>query len=83
MPLATRGSGSPGRLPDLAGVTDVLVPEGFRRAHVNERRAQVNYLDLYLIHQPFGDIYAQWRAMEDLHQQGLIRASGTNWHGEH
>ncbi|MEV0462852.1 aldo/keto reductase [Nocardia tengchongensis] len=40
-------------------------------------RLGVDYLDLYLIHQPFGDYYGEWRAMQDLHRQGLIRAIGV------
>lgn len=41
----------------------------------------LDYLDLYLIHQPFGDIHGAWRAMEELHQEGLIRAIGvSNFH---
>lgn len=35
-------------------------------------------LDLYLIHQPFGDIYGSWRAMQDLYRQGAIRAIGVS-----
>ncbi|BDR53391.1 aldo/keto reductase [Bombiscardovia nodaiensis] len=38
----------------------------------------LDYLDLYLIHQPFGDYYGAWRAMEDLYEQGLIRAIGVS-----
>ncbi|WP_455769370.1 aldo/keto reductase [Nocardia salmonicida] len=41
------------------------------------RRLGLDYLDLYLIHQPYGDYYAEWRAMEALHKQGLIRAIGV------
>lgn len=37
-------------------------------------RLQVDYLDLYLIHQPFGDIYGSWRAMEELYREGKIKA---------
>jgi 2,5-diketo-D-gluconate reductase A len=45
------------------------------------KRLQVDYLDLYLIHQPFGDVYGEWRAMEELYQQGKIRAIGvSNFH---
>lgn len=40
-------------------------------------RLGLDYLDLYLIHQPFGDYYGEWRAMQDLHRQGLIRAIGV------
>lgn len=41
-------------------------------------RLQLNYLDLYLIHQPYGDVYGSWRAMEDLYEQGKIRAIGVS-----
>ena len=44
-------------------------------------KLQVDYLDLYLIHQPFGDIYGSWRAMEELYREGKIRAIGvSNFH---
>ena len=39
---------------------------------------QVDYIDLYLIHQPFGDIYGAWHAMEELYEQGKIRAIGVS-----
>ena len=38
----------------------------------------LDYLDLYLIHQPFGDYYGAWRAMEKLHREGLVRAIGVS-----
>ena len=41
-------------------------------------KLQLDYLDLYLIHQPFGDIYASWRAMEELYREGKIRAIGVS-----
>jgi diketogulonate reductase-like aldo/keto reductase len=41
-------------------------------------RLQLEYLDLYLIHQPYGDVYGAWRAMEELHEQGKIRAIGVS-----
>lgn len=37
----------------------------------------LDYLDLYLIHQPFGDYYGSWRAMEELYSEGKIRAIGV------
>jgi diketogulonate reductase-like aldo/keto reductase len=40
------------------------------------KRLQLDYLDLYLIHQPFGDVYGSWRAMEELNQDGRTRAIG-------
>ena len=41
-------------------------------------RLQLDTLDLYLIHQPFGDVYGSWRAMEELHREGRIRAIGVS-----
>ena len=41
-------------------------------------RLQLDYLDLYLIHQPFGDVYGAWRAMEELYAQGRIKAIGVS-----
>lgn len=53
-----------------------------RRAFdASRRRLGLDHVDLYLIHQPYGDYYSSWRAMEDLHGQGLIRAIGvSNFH---
>ena len=42
------------------------------------KRLQLDYIDLYLIHQPFGDVYGEWRAMEELYQQGKARAIGVS-----
>jgi diketogulonate reductase-like aldo/keto reductase len=41
-------------------------------------KLQLEYLDLYLIHQPYGDVYGAWRAMEELHREGRIRAIGVS-----
>ena len=41
-------------------------------------RLQLDYLDLYLIHQPFGDVYGAWRAMEELYREGKVRAIGVS-----
>ncbi|MFD2334166.1 aldo/keto reductase [Cohnella sp. GCM10020058] len=44
-------------------------------------RLQLDYLDLYLIHQPFGDVHGSWRAMEELYHEGKVRAIGvSNFH---
>lgn len=42
------------------------------------KNLQLDYLDLYLIHQPFGDYYGSWRAMEELYKAGKIRAIGVS-----
>jgi 2,5-diketo-D-gluconate reductase A len=42
------------------------------------RRLQLDYLDLYLIHQPFGDVHGSWRAMEEACRAGKLRAIGVS-----
>jgi 2,5-diketo-D-gluconate reductase A len=41
-------------------------------------RLQMDYLDLYLIHQPFGDLHGSWRAMEEAYGSGKLRAIGVS-----
>jgi len=44
-------------------------------------KLQLDYLDLYLIHQPYGDVHGSWRAMEELYKAGKVRAIGvSNFH---
>jgi 2,5-diketo-D-gluconate reductase A len=53
--------------------------EGTLKAFDNSlKRLQLDTIDLYLIHQPFGDVYGEWRAMEELYQQGKVRAIGVS-----
>ena len=56
--------------------------EGTKKAFENSlKRLQLDYLDLYLIHQPYGDVYGEWSAMEDLYREKKIRAIGVaNFH---
>jgi len=42
------------------------------------KKLQLDYLDLYLIHQPFGDVHGAWRAMEELYKNGRVRAIGVS-----
>lgn len=49
-------------------------PSAFARSMDN---LGLEYLDLYLIHQPFGDYYGEWRAMQELHRDGHSRAIGV------
>ena len=44
-------------------------------------KLQLEYLDLYLIHQPYGDVFGSWRAMQELYEEGKIKAIGVaNFH---
>lgn len=53
--------------------------ESTKRAFAKSlERLQLDYLDLYLIHQPFGDVYGSWRAMEELYREGAVRDIGVS-----
>lgn len=43
----------------------------------SRKKLGLDYLDLYLIHMPFGDYYGSWRAMEELYRAGKVRAIGV------
>ncbi len=52
--------------------------EGLREAFTRSmEKLGLDYLDLYLIHMPLGDYYGAWRAMEELYQEGKVRAIGV------
>ena len=62
----------------IADAGDERTPAAFERSL---KRLQLDYVDLYLIHQPVGDVYGAWRAMEALYRKGQIRAIGvSNFH---
>ncbi len=56
--------------------------DGTKKAFENSlKKLQLDYLDLYLIHQPFGDVYGEWKAMQELYKEGRVRAIGvSNFH---
>lgn len=46
-------------------------------------KLQLNYLDLYLVHQPYGDVFGSWKAMQELYEEGKIKAIGVaNFHSD-
>ena len=52
--------------------------EGAKRGFAKSlERLGLDYIDLYLIHQPLSDVYGAWRAMEELYQEGVVRAIGV------
>jgi len=60
-------------------IQDRPVEDNTKRAFdASLQRLGLDYLDLYLIHQPYGDVYSQWRAMQELHAQGAIKAIGVS-----
>ena len=63
-------------------VQDAPAQENTRRAfEVSMHKLGLDYLDLYLMHQPYGDVYGQWRAMQELYREGRVRAIGVaNFH---
>lgn len=58
-------------------VQDAGYENTLRAFDTSLKKLNLAYLDLYLIHQPFGDIYGSWRAMERLYREGAVRAIGV------
>lgn len=53
--------------------------EGAKKAFGQSlKKLQLDYIDLYLIHQPFGDVYGEWRALEEFYKEGQIKAIGVS-----
>jgi len=61
-----------------AWITDMGEERTLRAFDTSCRKLGVDYLDLYLIHQPFGDYYGAWRAMQRLYNEGRVRAIGVS-----
>ncbi|MFJ6214877.1 aldo/keto reductase [Streptomyces sp. NPDC092296] len=59
-------------------VQDAPAQDNTRRAfETSLTKLGLDHVDLYLMHQPYGDVYGQWRAMEALNREGLARAIGV------
>src|SRR3954452_19941199 len=59
-------------------ISDAGEERARRACGTSLERLGLDYLDLYLIHQPYGDCYGSWRAMQELHREGLARAIGVS-----
>lgn len=60
-------------------VQDAPAEQNTRRAlETSLAKLGLDHVDLYLMHQPYGDVYGQWRAMEAAHREGLTRAIGVS-----
>lgn len=58
-------------------VQDASYEAAKKACEVSMKKLGVEYLDLYLIHQPMGDYIGAWRAMEEIYKDGVIRAIGV------
>ncbi|MET8274940.1 MULTISPECIES: aldo/keto reductase [unclassified Streptomyces] len=59
-------------------IQDTPAQDNTKRAfETSLNKLGLDYLDLYLMHQPYGDVYAQWRAMEDLNREGRAKTIGV------
>ncbi|MEB6242770.1 aldo/keto reductase [Staphylococcus gallinarum] len=59
-------------------LTDNSYEGGKRGLERSLKKLNLDYIDLYLIHQPIGDVYGAWRYLEEAYQEGKIRAIGVD-----
>jgi len=59
-------------------ISDVSYEKAKKAFEKSVKKLGLDYLDLYLIHQPYGDVHGAWHAMEELYKEGKIRAIGIS-----
>lgn len=59
-------------------ITDMSYEGAKRGFETSLKRLGLDYVDLYVVHQPYGDYYGAWRALEELYQEGKIKAIGVD-----
>lgn len=59
-------------------ISDVSYEKAKKAFEKSLKNLGLDYLDLYLIHQPYGDVHGAWRAMEELYKEGKIKAIGIS-----
>lgn len=59
-------------------ITDMSYEGAKRGIETSLKRLGLDYVDLYVVHQPYGDYYGAWRALEELYQEGKIKAIGVD-----
>ena len=59
-------------------ISDAGEKQALKAFDASMKKLGLDYLDLYLIHQPYGDIYGAWRAMKRLRDEGLVRSIGVS-----
>ena len=59
-------------------ISDAGEEKALKAFDASIKKLGLDYLDLYLIHQPYGDIYGSWRAMKRLKDEGRVRSIGVS-----
>src|SRR5574344_827715 len=59
-------------------ISDANEDKAMKAFETSMKKLGLDYLDLYLIHQPFNDVFGAWRAMEKLYKEGRIKAIGVS-----
>lgn len=79
--IAVRESGLPREdffITSKLWISDMSYQKAKQAFEESLKKLGVDYLDLYLLHQPVGDVFGAWKALEELYTEGKIRAIGVS-----